>query len=199
MSDARARFGFALLCALLMVAIGMGAVWEIVRFRRSARNTALAGSSGGTDSTSGPGSIAAGSLVSTRQLRLRLISAVLWMAVLGTLAYAVTALWPLEGRTLQGRAQASRFAWVVITALGLMLAAFALLVYDVIQVARERRLQTARLHQSLADLARAEAERLREAQESQHEAQHQPPDGEANGPKASRADSEADSSSGSAT
>ncbi len=199
MADARTRFGFALLCALLMVAIGMGAVWEIVRFRRSAPEEQRSAAATPAVQAARAASQQA-AWVSTRQLRLRLLSAVLWMAVLGTLAYAVTALWPLEGRTLQGRAQASRFAWVVIAALGLMLVAFALLVYDVIQVARERRLQTARLHQSLADLARAEAERLRESQrESQHQAQHQPPDGEANGPQASRADSEPDSSSGSAT
>lgn len=157
MSDDRARFGFALLCALLMVAIGMGAVWEIARFRRSVREESA-------KAAIGEAAADAGGLVSTRQLRLRLLSAALWMAVLGALAYAVTVLWPLEGRSLQGKAQVSRFATVVGGALCLMLVAFALLVYDVIQVARQQRLQTARLHQSFADMARSEAARLHEMQ-----------------------------------
>jgi hypothetical protein len=41
MSELTARYVFAMLCALGMLAIGVGAVLEVARFRRNARQAVL--------------------------------------------------------------------------------------------------------------------------------------------------------------
>jgi hypothetical protein len=51
---------------------------------------------------------------------------------------------------------------VVGAALSLLLVAVALFIYDVIQLSRERRAQTARFYQGLAEMARNEAAQLHE-------------------------------------
>jgi hypothetical protein len=165
MSELTARYLFAALCALGMLAIGVGAVLEIARFRRNARQADL--TSGDNPATNNLAPLMpTGNVISLRQFRFRLLSAVIWMIVLGTLCYSITALWP-ERSSPQALQQVQRFVTVVGASLSLLLVAFALFVYDVIQLSRERRAQTARFYQGLAELARNEAAQLQERQRLQ--------------------------------
>lgn len=175
MSESTTRYGFALLCALGMVAILFGTVLEIARFRRHARQAARLVSSNAIASNGIAGDSIVGdaignaSLISPRQFRLRLISAALWMLILGALFYAVTKLWPARHTstpTLEEIDQARRFAMTLICAFMGMFVAFGLLVWDMMQLARERQAQTARFHQGLAELARTEAARLETRQQN---------------------------------
>jgi hypothetical protein len=148
-----------------MFAIGIGAVLEIARFRRNARAAEAASSTG---STHGDASavVPDGNIISLRQFRFRLLSALIWMIVLGSLCYATTALWP-DRSSPMALEQMRRFVTVVLAALSLLLVAFGLFIYDVIQLSRERRAQTARFHQGLADMARSEAAKLQQKREAQ--------------------------------
>ncbi|HEX8237886.1 MAG TPA: hypothetical protein VF600_18240 [Abditibacteriaceae bacterium] len=166
MSESTARYLFAMLCALGMLAIGVGAVLEITRFRRNARVANVASSQGDSADTGNVPLVPSGNVISLRQFRFRLLSAVIWMIVLGTLCYAITALWP-ERSSPQTLEQARRFLTAVCAALSLLLVAFALFIYDVIQLSRERRAQTARFYQGLAEMARTEAAQLQERQRLQ--------------------------------
>jgi hypothetical protein len=83
------------------------------------------------------------------------------MIVLGTLCYATTALWP-DRSSPQALEQMRRFVTVVLAALSLLLVAFVLFIYDVIQLSRERRAQTTRFYSGLAEMARNEAAQLKE-------------------------------------
>ena len=175
MSESTTRFGFALLCALGMLAIGLAAILEIVRFRRNASRAnavARAKTSSGVSNSAGgmnafgasePGASVVGNLVSPRQFRLRLFSAALWMLILGALYYAVTVQWPVRRGAIATAAeieQARRFAMTLLCAFAGMFVGFGLLAWDMIQLARERQTQTARLQQDRADLARSEAARI---------------------------------------
>lgn len=169
MSELTTRYVFALLCGLGMLAIGIGAVLEIARFRRNARAADSASSTGSSDG----GAFAAvpgGNIISLRQFRFRLLSAVVWMIVLGALCYATTALWP-DRSSPQALEQMRRFVTVVLAALSLLLVAVVLFIYDVIQLSRERRAQTARFYKGLADMARDEAAQLQKHRDAQPVAQ----------------------------
>jgi hypothetical protein len=131
-----ARHAFALLCVLGIVAIGVGAVLEANRFRHGA------------------------SVISARQFRLRMLSAVLWIAVLAALFYAVVMLWPQPGNTVEAREQAANFLLVIGGAFSLILVNLVLFAYDLWQLAREREAQRVRFNQEFTDMARAEVARL---------------------------------------
>jgi hypothetical protein len=62
----------------------------------------------------------------------------------------------------QALEQMRQFRHGVLAALSLLLVAFGLFIYDVIQLSRERRAQTARFYQGLADMARNEAAQLQQ-------------------------------------
>jgi hypothetical protein len=160
MSESTTRYIYALLCGLGMVAIGIGAVLEIARFRRNARQ-ASGSTVADVDTSGNPVVVPGGNIISLRQFRFRLVSAVIWMIVLGTLSYAITALWP-ERTSPLAREQVRHFLTVVGAALSLLLVAVALFIYDVIQLSRERRAQTARFYHGLAEMARHEAAQLQE-------------------------------------
>jgi hypothetical protein len=162
MSELTARYVFALLCGVGMIAIGMGTVLEIARFRRNARSAAASTSAASDDNPLVPG----GNIISLRQFRFRLLSAVIWMIVLATLCYATTALWP-DRTSPQALEQVRRFGTVVIAALSLLMIAVVLFIYDVVQLSRERRAQTARFHKGLADMARNEAAQLQQQRAAQ--------------------------------
>lgn len=130
------RAGFALLCFLGMIAISVGACLEVVRARRGE------------------------SLVSPRQLRWRMMSAVIWLIVLGSLGYAVLFLWPVSGNLKQAR----QFISVITGAFMLLGIALLLLLYDVWQVNQERQQHELRFNRQLTELARVEAERMRAGQ-----------------------------------
>jgi hypothetical protein len=153
MSELTARYIFALFCALGMLAMGFGALLEMARFRRHARR----GTAAESDESS---TLVPESIISLRQYRFRLVSAVIWMIVLGALGYATAALWPERGSP-QALEQARRFVTVVGAALSLLIVALVLFLWDVIVLSRERRRQTARFYQGLADMARHEAEQLK--------------------------------------
>jgi hypothetical protein len=136
MSAFTARHGFALLCALGMVIIGVGALLEASRFRRGA------------------------SVISPRQFRLRMLSAALWIAILAALFCAVVLLWPQGRSPAELREQATTFLMVVGGAFSLILVNLVLFAYDLWQLARERRAQEARLNREFTALANAEVTRL---------------------------------------
>ena len=160
MSESTTRYIYALLCGLGMVAIGIGAVLEIARFRRNARQ-ASGSTVADVDTSGNPVVVPGGNIISLRQFRFRLVSAVIWMIMLGTLSYAITALWP-ERTSPLAREQVRHFLTVVGAALSLLLVAVALFIYDVIQLSRERRAQTTRFYSGLAEMARNEAAQLKE-------------------------------------
>lgn len=165
MSESTTRYGFALLCALGMLAIGLGAVLEIARFRRHAAHANSFALNGVSSAT--PSATSGGNLLSLRQFRLRLFSAVLWMMILGALYYAVTVQWPVRHGPIPTSAeieQARRFAMTLICAFAGMFVGFGLLTWDMIQLGRERQAQSARFQAGLADLARREAERIQTIQ-----------------------------------
>ncbi len=130
MSDATGRMIFAMLCLLAMVAITGGGVLELLRFKRGE------------------------SMLRAGQLGLRLFSALVWLILLGSLAYAVMLLWPTDVPS------ARKFAAVVSGALFLLFIAIFLLAYDVWQVGRQRRLQERAFQRNLEGLAREEIQKV---------------------------------------
>lgn len=131
MPVADAKSGFALLCLAGVVAIATGAALEINRMRRGE------------------------SIISLGHLRLRLVSALVWMALLGSTAYALLYLWPAPGDAEQAR----RFLSVVSGVIVLLVIGMALLLYDVWQVGRQQRRQQERFNRQLETLARTEIAR----------------------------------------
>lgn len=132
MSDATGRMIFAMLCLLAMVAITGGGILELLRFRRGE------------------------SLLRPSQLALRIFSALVWLVLLGSLAYAVTMLWPNP----QDVSSARKFAAVVSGSLSLLFIAIFLLAYDVWQVSRQRRLQERTFQRNLEGFAREEIQKI---------------------------------------
>lgn len=137
-----AKTGFAILCLAALIAVATGAVLEIGRARRAAANEE-AGAEVGT-------------LVSRNQFRLRMLSALVWMIVLGSLAYATLFLWPSPGDAVTAR----RFVSVISGAVLLIFIGLFLLFYDMWLVARQRRLQEKHFEHQLNAMAQAEIERL---------------------------------------
>jgi len=135
MSTPTAKIAFAVLCLLGILAVGIGALLEISRKRQG--NT----------------------VVTPVQFKLRMISAVIWMIVLGSLFYAVVFLWPQRGLGMETERQARQFLSVVSGSFLLIAVALGLLVYDLWRLAREGRVHEARFNQQLIALAHAEVER----------------------------------------
>ncbi|HEX8550235.1 MAG TPA: hypothetical protein VF681_01640 [Abditibacteriaceae bacterium] len=129
------RLWFALLCALGVVAITIAAVLEIARFRR-------------------------GAALSKRQFRARMVSAAIWILILGANFYAVTALWP-EAKYLspgkltpESKQQARLFLAVIGGSFCLIFVALGLFLFDVWQLSRERQALRDKFARELAALAR---------------------------------------------
>lgn len=142
MNPANFRLAFGLLCIAALLAVAIGALLEIARARRAVL---------GGDAT-----VETSTLVSRNQFRLRMLSAVVWMIVLASLAYATLMLWPAPGDSVTAR----RFVAVVSGALLLILIGLFLLAYDMWLVGRQRRLQEKQFERQLNDLAQSEIERL---------------------------------------
>lgn len=139
---------------LCLIAVWCGALFEIGRQKR-------------------------GATISKRHFRWRMASALLWTLILGSLAYALLFLWPDSGVNLANasaaeKLKAHRFVALASGAMILLLPAFALLFFDFYLTAQTRRLQNARLHQDLGEIARREIERAQlEAQKRAQNAQNQ--------------------------
>jgi hypothetical protein len=140
MTGGSAQTVFVVSCLLGLVAIAVGALLEITRQRRGE------------------------SLLRPSLFRLRIVSALIWILTLGSLAYAVAFLWPQHDAAFAlRRAQAEKFLSVVSGALLLLLIGVLLLAYDMWQLARERRLKEAQFHLQMANMAQAEIEKAQTA------------------------------------
>jgi len=118
------RLIFAALCGVGFCAIGGAAVWEWNRFANGQ------------------------SALSPRHFRWRLLSAAVWLVVLGTFAYATLALWPQNAAQT---ALARRFLLVSSGALVLMVFAFVLMAVDIfwtVQVGRRNQLRRSQISQA---------------------------------------------------
>jgi len=139
------RLAFALLCVLGTLAIATGAFLEIARARRG------------------------DSLLAPWHLRLRLMSALVWVIVLLSLAGAVTLLWPTPNASINQKLQ---FLSVINGVALLLLLALALLGGDFWILWRTRRrverAQAVRFARELHSLAETETERARAAQSVQN-------------------------------
>ena len=145
MNNATPRLIYAALCALGFCGILFGAWWEVARFRRL-----------NDKRDSMPG-----------QLRLRLISAVLWLFIFGAQVYAVLFLWPdATPRTPLYKAQARELAIVMGGAFALLFPALVLLFIDFMHTARERRAHTLKFHQEMSEILRQQTERAKSDQSS---------------------------------
>jgi cbb3-type cytochrome oxidase subunit 3 len=122
---------FSGLCLLAIIAVATGAALEIARTRRGE------------------------SIISTNQFRLRMLSSLVWIATLGSLAYATLYLWPAPGDSVTAR----RFLSLVSGAILLFFIGLFLLAYDVWLVNRGRRQQEKQFQQHLDALAQEEIER----------------------------------------
>jgi len=142
MNPANFRLAFGLLCIAALFAVASGALLEVARARRAASDGSVAEE--------------ASTLVSRNQFRLRMLSAVVWMIVLGSLAYATLRLWPAPGDAVTAR----RFVAVVSGAVLLIFIGLFLLAYDMWLMGRRRRLQEKQFERQLNDLAQSEIERL---------------------------------------
>ena len=132
MSENTARTVFSATCLAGVTIIAVGAGLEILRQRR------------------GEG------LLRASQFRLRIFSALVWMILLGSLAYAVAFLWP-HGRD---PIMMKKFASVVSGSLSLLMIALFLLAYDVWQIGQQRRLSELRFGRNLEVMAREEIEKI---------------------------------------
>jgi hypothetical protein len=133
------RFIFAALCGVFFLAIGAAAAWEWNRFARGE------------------------SALSRRHLRWRMLSAAVWLVVLGSFFYATVALWP---QNPSQTALAKRFLFVSIGASVLMVLAFVLMAVDVfwtVQVGRASAIKRAQVSQ---DALQRELERARKGSPS---------------------------------
>ena len=138
MNESTPRVVFAVLCLVGLVAILCGALYEFGRQKRSPT-------------------------ISNRHFRWRLLSALVWTVILGSLGYATLFLWPNPPTAVGVR----RFATVLVASMSLMLVAFVLMLFDFYLTSKTRQVQSARMQQELADIAHIEIERAqRRAQEN---------------------------------
>ena len=133
MSEATARTLFSASCLAGVAIIALGALMEIVRQKRGE------------------------SMLRAGQFRLRIFSALVWMILLGSLAYAVAFLWPQRGDAVMMK----KFASVIGGSLSLLLIALFLLAYDVWQVGQQRRLSERKFNRNLETMAREEIEKAK--------------------------------------
>jgi amino acid permease len=131
MSDSTARAIFSGLCLAAMLAIAVGGVLEILRQTRG-------------ESVLRPG-----------QFRLRIFSSLVWIILLGALAFAVAFLWPHD------KESARKFVTMVSGAMTLFVIALFLLAYDVWQTNRQRQITERRFDHQLEDLAREEIAKIK--------------------------------------
>jgi hypothetical protein len=129
--DGNAKNVFALMCLLGIIAVAVAAVLEIRRVRRGE------------------------SVVTPLQFRLRMVSALIWVLVLGSTSYAILQLWPAP----KDQDQAKRFISVISGVVLLLIIALLLMVYDLRLFALQRRRREAEFNQELAALAQAEIQR----------------------------------------
>lgn len=132
MSEITARTIFSATCLASMTVIAVAAFLEILRQRKNE------------------------SLLRPGQFRLRIFSTLVWMILLGSLAYAVAFLWPQKGDT----ATMQKFAAVVGGSLSLLLIALFLLAYDFWQINRQRQITEMKFKRQLDDMAREEIEKI---------------------------------------
>lgn len=128
------RLVFPALCALFFLIIGGAAAWEWSRFARGE------------------------SALSPRHLRWRLLSALVWLVVLGSLAYATFHL-PQRGAPID-KDLMRRLSIVLAGSLFLLMLAFAMMALDIfwtVQVGRKGALKRARQSQ---DTLQREIERV---------------------------------------
>jgi hypothetical protein len=130
MNDSTPRFIFAALCLLGLITIWCGAVFEARRQQKSPT-------------------------ISKRHFRWRMVSALLWTLILGSLAYATLFTWPVP----KDYDSVRRFGAILAGSLMLMMVAFMVIIFDFYLTAQTRRIQTARMQQDLGEIARVEIER----------------------------------------
>ena len=139
------RLLFGALCVAAMFAIGGGLLFEWGRMRRG------------------------DSVLSARQSRWRIISGLLWILILGSLAFATLFLWPSGPQdVVNGR----RFGAVVMGAMLLLVIAMIMTGFDVFLTLKGAQLQRQKFERDAGNLARAEIERIR----AEHD--QRPTDGE---------------------
>ena len=132
MSETTTRVVFSGTCIAGVAIIAVAAVMEIVRQKRGE------------------------SLLRAGQFRLRIFSALVWMILLGSLAYAVAFLWPQGRDPIMMR----KFASVIGGSLSLLFIALFLLAYDVWQVGQQRRTSERKFNRNLEEMARMEIEKI---------------------------------------
>lgn len=134
------RYLFAALCGVFFFVIAGAAAWEWNRFARGE------------------------SALSKRHLRWRLLSAFVWLLVLGSFAYTCAFLWP---HSAQNKAEIYRAAVVMAGATLLMLVGFGLMSFDIfwtVQIGRKGAAKRAQIsHDTLQrELERAQRDRGRQ-------------------------------------
>jgi len=140
---------FALLCLLGIIAIVVAVVLEIRRVRRGE------------------------SVITIGQFRLRLLSALVWMILLGSTSYAILVLWPQPGNQLQ----AQRFVSVVSGVVLLLIIGLLLMAYDLWQFSVQRRIREAEFNRELAKMAQTEIQRVQEKHDNtKNDSISSPPD-----------------------
>lgn len=132
MSETTARTLFSATCLAGMTIIAVAALLEILRQRKGE------------------------SLLRASQFRLRIFSALVWVILLGAFAFAVAFLWPEKGDD----EMMYKFASVIGGSIALLLIALFLLLYDVWQVGRQRRITELKFNQQLGNMAREEIEKI---------------------------------------
>ncbi len=139
MNDQITRYVFAALCGVFFLAIGGAALWEWNRFARGQ------------------------SALSRRHLRWRMLSAAVWLLVLGSFAYASLVLWPHSApRSALHNEEVRRFGVVTLGAMALMLVAFALMAFDIFWTVQIGRRTAAKRAQVSQDTLQVELERARQ-------------------------------------
>lgn len=132
MNDQLTRYAFAALCGIFFLAIGSAAAWEWNRFRQGQ------------------------SALSLRHLRWRLLSATVWLLVLGSFAFSSVWLWPHSPHDVPAM---RRFAVVTAGALLLMMVAFALMAFDIFWTVQIGRRSAVKRTQMSQDTLQRELER----------------------------------------
>lgn len=139
MNESTPRVVFAALCLLGLIAILCGALFEFGRQKRSPT-------------------------ISSRHFRWRMVSALVWTVILGSLGYATLFLWPVPPTAVAVK----RFATVLVASMSLMLVAFVLMLFDFYLTSKTRQVQSALMQQELAEIARVEIERAQRLAQENH-------------------------------
>jgi hypothetical protein len=147
MNWSSSRGVFAILCLVGFIVILFGAWWEVARVRRLAPEDEA--------------------FAMSRQLKLRLMSAAIWLIIIAANFYAVVWLWPTAApHTPLLKSQARLFAGVLLGGFLLLIPAFILLFSDLMNTSRARREGVELRQQNMAKLL-DEAARAKAAKQSQ--------------------------------